>query len=186
MENIIELILGNIFFIFIALWILSSLFGRKKQAEQQEDAGDAYPVEPQRPRPQPQRQQQPWERVDAERDNRPEVVRHEAEPVAQPSRTSTVRQEWELSAAQKKALETDSMENAVSAFEIGGNEEGQLISVSAPVNRLSRQEAQKLIDFSRMSHKSVVEGYVWSEIFGKSRAKNPHRMYQKYGRMPRK
>lgn len=164
--EILEFLFSNIFFLIAILWFVSSIFGRKRKEEQQRNKNPrpvAFPTEERNPDPvaSPVELDKPWEKVEQEELQRNEGVRPRNQDLVR-------RAEW------------------IESKEIGSEAIGKLpvdtVIATEPV-RYSKRSKQ-LLDFTNLNRTKVVQGMVWSQVFGLPRAKEPHRTspYTKYSR----
>ncbi|EGL82659.1 hypothetical protein CathTA2_1815 [Caldalkalibacillus thermarum TA2.A1] len=189
--DLFEFIMNNFIFFLVLLWIVSSLFGKRGQAENEQPR-------PVRRHPQEQptwekmegwEQEKPWEKANELQEKVSDQPGQETlaiELEKQPGRVGGERSPREaiykqigLTEKQRRAKEMDLTDAKVAANEIGSMGE---MSGLRPKERF-RQEAQAWLDFKKMTDKSVVQGYIWSEIFGKPRSKQPHPLYARYRRL---
>jgi hypothetical protein len=183
--DILEFLFGNIFFILLIIWILSGVFGGKKKNQQQS---------PRRPRPMQTDQRQrmpdlsgrtedaqpqtlevdrPWETVEPKRTNPfdldfdDEVVQPTIErPRLEPIRAEALKQHDHV--REKRANVPDiTVEDEISDMIQATRGQVEEVKYSS--------EAKELLDFKRIDQTSVVQGMVWSQVFGKPRVKDPHR-----------
>lgn len=188
MNNIFELISGNIFYVIILLWIISSLFSRGKgnQEEQQQkrpvprQGNTQRPTQGQRTPQRTERPQQaqttarqprtaqvgdkPWERVETK-------VETEADRLRKAEQERERRQRMEQQQRRKEArpsfTEQETVHDSAISDQIGKGSEGGGDAYS--------ERAKALLDFSRLNAQNATQGMVWSQIFGMPRAKDPHR-----------
>ncbi|MDQ0339636.1 hypothetical protein J2S00_002424 [Caldalkalibacillus uzonensis] len=189
--DFIEFIMGNFMFFLILLWILSSLFGRRERGRNEQPRPVRRPPQQETTwdREETWEHDRPWEKVDesqGQRGKEPWTGQWEEQPdltTIESEQSETYREQHRLSENQRRAKELDLSDAKVAANEIGSMAEG--LAGLKPEQRIS-QEARDWLDFKRMTDKSVVKGYIWSEIFGKPRAKQPHALYARYRQLPRR
>ncbi|WP_216830054.1 hypothetical protein [Alkalihalobacterium elongatum] len=164
--NILDFLLGNIFFVILILGALWNFFSRQAESKKEAEQGKR-----------PQREQEiDWkeifrqEQAPVERD-KPTVAR-EVEPSFEPSfepihkevvTTSDRRTEMEklrnqLEEKRKKLKKVEHATNAaISDSPITSNEIG-------------RKKPKLELDFQNISQQDAMKGIIWSEILGKPRA----------------
>jgi hypothetical protein len=168
--GILDLILDNWWILLGALWLLSGVLGKKgkeqerqKQNHNHNSRPDAHPVEVDGTRDDHSSIEFPWEKVEGK------------SAQASPQRNQSQRDYMESSVENVVDYRkgTQMMAQDVSAQDIK----------SVDKVRYSK-EAKQILDFKNINKTTVVQGMVWSQIFGKPRSKEPHRAskYTRYGK----
>jgi hypothetical protein len=162
--DILDFILSNWWLLLPIIWLFSGAFG-KKAKEQQERNQNPRPVEQtlenHESRDDSASMGFPWERVEEE----------PRSPSPQPNRAP--RRDIESYASNAtQPPSSDITGQDLTSRRVSSDNEGY------------SREAKTRLDFKRVDTTSVVQGMVWSQVFGKPRSKEPHRtsMYTRFGK----
>jgi hypothetical protein len=184
--DILDFILSNWWLLIPIIWLFSGAFG-KKAKEQQERNHNPRPVEQtldaDESRDDSASMGFPWERVEEE-PRRPSpqnrAQRRDIESYA--SNATDTMKEIGLARSEEMGGYGDRMRAQSPSSDITGQD-----LTSRRVSSLNEgysKEVKNRVDFKRIDTTSVVQGMVWSQVFGKPRSKEPHRtsMYTRFGR----
>jgi hypothetical protein len=171
--DILDFILSNWWLLIPIIWFFSGAFG-KKGKEQQERNGHplpvANPIEVDEFRNDSTSADFPWERH--QQPNVESATNHaDFKKDSRPRRPEAIGGNEDRTRTQTPSLD-------IAAQDL----------TSRPMNSLSNvqysKEEKKRLDFKSIDTTSVVQGMVWSQVFGKPRSKEPHRtsMYTRFGR----
>jgi hypothetical protein len=205
-DQLIEFIFSNLFFIILIVWFLSNVFRRRQAENDREgegegdvttasdprsgpasprtntetwpgtepspvDAGgpDIYRV-PESERTSPQ-QDLPWETVsnDAANSQRHTANRHEQEMYMEHTEHVSKRYSSKLRSTVQHAERRYGGGSRKAANDL--NEVQRMLALQAD----RRKRLEQYLDFRNMDRDKVVQGFVWSEIFGQPRSKRKHR-----------
>jgi hypothetical protein len=176
--DILDFILSNWWLLLPIIWLFSGAIGKKAKEQQEQNQG---------PRPVEQTQVDdqfgddsasmgfPWERVEEEpRRPTPQqnlAKRRDIESYA--SNATDTMEEIGLTRTEKLAGYGDRMRAQTPSADITGQDltsrQGRSLDDGYS------KEAKQRLDFKRIDRNSVVQGMVWSQVFGKPRSKEPHR-----------
>lgn len=176
--DILELLMKNWWVLLALLWFFSGALGKKgkqRQAEQQREQ-QSRPQHLESPNNESELLGQqasiefPWEKVGRESRQEEPITRQVPREFME---MSTRKVDDHLNTNQLARTEIDTLE------EIG--QDNRVIS-TGHVNY--SKHAKQLLDFKSVDKAKVVQGMVWSQIFGKPRAKEPHSasIYSRSGR----
>ena len=177
--DILDLIFSNLAFSIALIWFVFSMFGKKEQEEQERRRHPrpvAQPIEVPRPEAQPREESRPvYQSFDLEESQKAaEELSNQEETVFQRTAELLAKAEEIQNRARSQAVTKSIQErNSLRARETALQE---TILTGA---KLALQE-EKLIDFSQLDRKSIVQGMVWSQVFGLPRAKEPYRSWPRY------
>lgn len=168
--EILDFLFSNIAFLVALIWFIASLFG-KKQKEAQERNRHPRPVA------NPIDMELPWEKAEQEKEE-PEYAEKQPsyqEEVVEPpayvqesfSRAEEVRQTEELLSRVERIQRKRERRESTQDRERPGSERSSHSPAPGHV--------EKWIDLSHLERKEIVQGMVWSQVFGLPRAKSPHR-----------
>ncbi|WP_202080683.1 hypothetical protein [Caldalkalibacillus salinus] len=179
MANLIEFLLGNVFYLVLLFWFLAGIFNKKREPQ------DDHTPSPQRaPRPTAGPIEIPWETVgDRENTNqRPQQQREGTKASSalddqrrrnqeSPKQTEAQRRYEELRSANTTV---DSAVSDMAVTDQIGDLEEMTETLRSEAEYYSKK-AKDILDFKHMGKKSVTQGIVWSQILGPPRSRDPHR-----------
>jgi hypothetical protein len=172
--DILELIMNNWWLLLALLWFFAGALGKKgkqkqeqqreQQIEHQRDELDNYEPSVSRSDETDFKEQQasiefPWEKIGQA-------------PQRQETYTRPEPQEIKKNVTKKVV---DHLQNNQLVRKEIGNEIGQGTKIISPNDVNYSKKAKQLLDFETLDGTKVVQGMVWSQIFGKPRSKEPHR-----------
>lgn len=195
--QIIEFLMANLFFVVIILWFVFNLMRRRRNAEGEQQAEQQRQRSEQQIGHEIEEEQQeqnsrsasfefPWEKVEEAMGGQRSSSEQQLPTVEQrpPLRDQVKQVRKEASRAsesykvqkrqyeklERKRNRTKQMADRIKSATATGNL-GEVHQLEAEQDRLKKHELRKIIDFASMNRKSVVQGFIWSEVFAQPRGR---------------
>lgn len=170
--GLFEMILSNPLFLIVIVWILFTMFRKGKTKEEEEKKSEqASQSQSRTSEENTHRSENPVDQAKEvfesifSQTNKPWETVEEPEISAADQRQNQYKgwQEVEIERKRSDALEAKrtaqkKLDNTIRSNDIKRSE-------------ISDVNAKKLLDFNRMNQRTIVKGYIWSEIFGPPKAK---------------
>lgn len=176
--EILDFLFSNIAFLIALIWFVASMFSNKGKQERERNKIPrpvAQSIDEPEPVAQPREESRPV--------YQPFAVETPRETVEQlPTEEETISQRTAELLAKVESIQNRDRAHAgqritPSRERLGANTTLQEAIMSSAI---STAQEKKVIDLSRLDRQSVVQGMVWSQVFGLPRSKEPHRPWPRY------